>query len=67
MQNRRIPLIGVDIYTPDFLALAKGFGCNGVRANDFQQLRELLTAAARADRPTVVEVLEDAPFLTAAP
>jgi len=67
MQNRRIPLIGVDIYTPDFLALAKGFGCNGVRAHDFEQLRQLLTTAARADRPTVVEVLEDAPFLTAAP
>ena len=27
MQERGIPTIGVDIYTPDFLTLARGFGC----------------------------------------
>ena len=66
MQNRGIPLIGVDLYTPDFLALARGFGCHAARANGFEHLRELLQTAARAERPTVIEMLEDAGFLTIA-
>jgi len=65
MRNRAIPLIGVDIYTPDFLALAQGFGCHAARATSLQHLRELLQAAAGAERPTVIEVLEDASFLAA--
>src|SRR5690606_22452644 len=51
MQDRDIVPIGVDIYTPDFLALAKGFGCRAERADSFEHLRELLRAAARAERP----------------
>jgi acetolactate synthase-1/2/3 large subunit len=64
MQNRSIPLIGVDLYTPDFLALARGFGCHAERASSFEHLRELLQTAARAKRPTVIELLEDASFLS---
>ena len=64
MQNRDIPCIGVDIYTPDFLAVAKGFGCRAERASSFEHLRTLLQAAAHADRPTVIELLEDAEFLS---
>lgn len=63
MQDRDIPIIGVDIYTPDFLALAKGFGCHAARACSFEHLRELLQTAACAERPTMIEVLEDADFL----
>jgi acetolactate synthase I/II/III large subunit len=63
MQNRDIPTIGVDIYTPDFLALARGFGCLADRATDFEHLRQLLLTASRAARPTLIEVLEDAKFL----
>jgi acetolactate synthase-1/2/3 large subunit len=65
MQNRDIPTIGVDIYTPDFLTLAKGFGCNAERAESFEQLRELLLSAAKADRPTIIEIQEHAEFLSA--
>lgn len=64
MVARDIPTIGVDIYTPDFLALAKGFGCHADRANTLEQLRELLVAASRAMRPTLIEIREDAEFLT---
>lgn len=64
MQNRNIPIIGVDIYTPDFLTLAQGFGCHAVRASSIEHLRELLETAARADRPTVIEVMEHADYLT---
>jgi acetolactate synthase-1/2/3 large subunit len=65
MQSRNIPLVGVDIYTPDFLALAKGFGCNAERAHSFEHLRGLLQEAAHAERPTLIEVLENADFLAA--
>ena len=63
MQNRGIPVIGVDIYTPDFLTLASGFGCDAHRASSFEHLHQLLQTAARADRPTVIEVREDADFM----
>jgi acetolactate synthase-1/2/3 large subunit len=65
MQDRDIVPIGVDIYTPDFLALAKGFGCRAQRAESFEHLRELLQAAAGAERPTIIEMLESASFLAA--
>jgi acetolactate synthase-1/2/3 large subunit len=63
MQDRSIEPIGVDIYTPDFLTLAAGFGCVAARASSFDQLRELLNEAAQAQRPTVIEVLESADFV----
>jgi acetolactate synthase-1/2/3 large subunit len=63
MQERGIPTIGVDIYTPDFLAIAQGFGCGAARATGLDQLRELLQKAARSDRPMLIEVREDADFL----
>jgi acetolactate synthase-1/2/3 large subunit len=63
MQERSIPTIGVDIYTPDLLAIAKGFGCGAERAGSLEHLRTLLRDAARADRPTVIEIREDADFL----
>ncbi len=65
MQERGIPTIGVDIHTPDLLAIAKGFGCGAERASSLGHLGELLRQAARADRPTVIEVREDASFLKA--
>jgi acetolactate synthase-1/2/3 large subunit len=65
MQERGIPTIGVDIHTPDLLAIAKGFGCGAERASSLAHLSELLRRAARADRPTVIEVREDASFLKA--
>ena len=56
---------GVDIYTPDFLVLACGFGCQAARADSAKHLRELLQAAAEATRPTIIEVSEGSPYLTA--
>ncbi|HEX3849158.1 MAG TPA: 5-guanidino-2-oxopentanoate decarboxylase [Steroidobacteraceae bacterium] len=62
MQERGIPTIGVDIYTPDFLTLARGFGCRAERAATFEQLQAALTAAAAANVPTLIEVCEEGPF-----
>ncbi|HXI79086.1 MAG TPA: 5-guanidino-2-oxopentanoate decarboxylase [Steroidobacteraceae bacterium] len=67
MQNRNIPAIGVDIYTPDFLAVAAGFGCRAERAVSFAHLRQLLQSAGESDRPLVIEMIEDAEFLTGQP
>ncbi|WP_374442241.1 5-guanidino-2-oxopentanoate decarboxylase [Pseudomonas panipatensis] len=61
MERRDITPLGVDIYTPDFLAIARGFGCAAERARDHAHLRELLRHAP-ADRPLLVEVMEAAPF-----
>ncbi|SDO16801.1 5-guanidino-2-oxopentanoate decarboxylase [Pseudomonas jinjuensis] len=61
MERREITPLGVDIYTPDFLAIARGFGCAAERARDHAHLQELLRNAP-ADRPLIVEVLEAAPF-----
>ena len=58
-RNRDIPQIGVDIYTPDFQAIARGFGCNALKAESLAHLKDALRQAVKADRPTVVEI-EDA-------
>ena len=63
MQQRSIKPIGVDLHTPDFLALARAFGCEAARATSFPQLGDLLRTAAVASGPTLIEVMEDAPFL----
>jgi acetolactate synthase-1/2/3 large subunit len=56
--ERGIPAIGVDIYTPDFQAIARGFGCDARVVNDFEELTEALQQAAAADRPTLIEIDE---------
>ncbi len=56
MRDRQIPEIGVDIYTPDFQAIARGFGCHAVKAEGWAHLTEALQAAVKADRPTVIEI-----------
>ena len=56
MEEREIPPIGVDIYTPDFQTIARGFGCAAVRIGGFEQLVEELRRAAVAGGPTVIEI-----------
>jgi acetolactate synthase-1/2/3 large subunit len=63
MRKSTITPIGVDIHTPDFQALARAFGCEAARATSFAHLRELLLNAAPAPRPTLIELMEEAPFL----
>ena len=58
MVERGIPEIGVDIYTPDLLAIAAGFGCRTARAGTLEALGALLAETPRANGPTVIEVDE---------
>jgi acetolactate synthase-1/2/3 large subunit len=60
MAERGIPQIGVDIYTPDFLTIARGFGCRAVRAANLPHLQEQLREAHRASAPTMIEIDEAA-------
>ena len=57
MQNRQLPQIGVDIYTPDFQTLARGFGCHSVVVRNPGELAQALQQAD-AHRPTVIEIHE---------
>jgi len=49
MTERAITPVGVDIYTPDFMMLARGFGCVGERIGSMNALLEQLPRAAGRD------------------
>jgi acetolactate synthase I/II/III large subunit len=59
MAERGIPQIGVDIYTPDFLTIARGFGCRAEKAESLKHLRWLLQQADQETGPTLIEVDEE--------
>lgn len=59
--------LGVDLVVPDFVAIARGFGCHGAHIESFEQLRAELAAAATRNVPSVLEIREGAAFLTRKP
>ncbi|WP_434677027.1 5-guanidino-2-oxopentanoate decarboxylase [Pseudomonas sp. R1-18] len=61
MERRNITPLGVDIYTPDFLTIARGFGCVAERAREYQHLQTLLREAP-SDRPLIIEINQAPPF-----
>lgn len=61
MERYEITPPGVDIYTPDFLAIARGFDCVTEHVCNLEHLRGLLRGAP-ADRPLTAEVLQTMPF-----
>jgi 5-guanidino-2-oxopentanoate decarboxylase len=63
MTDIGIPEIGVRQKNPDFIALAKAFGCRTARPNSLEDLKSQLTSAFAADGPTLIEVREDSSFL----
>jgi len=62
MDQRDISPVGVDIYTPDFMALARAFGCEAASVDDPQALDAQLRRAVSREVPTVIEVREAAWF-----
>jgi acetolactate synthase-1/2/3 large subunit len=56
MHDRGIPEIGVDIATPDFVAIAGGMGCAASRPADLAALRAELKASTARKAPTVLEI-----------
>lgn len=65
MDRRQIPRVGVEPKSPDFLGLARSLGCHATRAESAQHLASSLRDALAADRPTLIEVREDSPWLAA--
>jgi len=63
MRRRGIAEIGVNQLNPDYGKLAEAFGCRLARPQSLAAFEAALTAAFAADRPTVIELREDAPFL----
>jgi acetolactate synthase-1/2/3 large subunit len=50
--------LACDIHTPDFLAIARAYGCEAQRANSLAELEIQLQQSRRHRVPTVIEVLE---------
>lgn len=58
MISKQIQPIGVDIWTPDFQVLAKGFGCAAVKLKSPADLPAELRAAVARNCPTIIEIDE---------
>lgn len=63
MDERRIPRIGVEPRSPDFVRLAESLRCHATRAASAGHLSQAVREALAADRPTLIEVREDSPWL----
>jgi thiamine pyrophosphate-dependent acetolactate synthase large subunit-like protein len=63
MDLRNIPRIGVEPKSPDFLGLARSLGCLATRPGSAAELAQAVRAALAADRPTLIEVRQDSPWL----
>ena len=48
-----------DLQTPDFTAIAQGFGATGIKVASFDQLRPALERALATEGPVVVEAMQD--------
>ena len=63
MQAAGIPPLGVTALSPDFVALARAFGVEGIRAMGPRELTESIRRALSRKGPTLIEAVE-ADFLT---
>jgi 5-guanidino-2-oxopentanoate decarboxylase len=64
MVIRKIPPTGVDFVNPDFVALANAFGCQGRRPDSLDAFAVAVVDALHAQMPTLIEVHQDADWLT---
>jgi acetolactate synthase-1/2/3 large subunit len=56
MDKSGISRCGVDLTSPDFVTLALGFGCSGVRVSTASELESSLLKAFSSRGPTIIEV-----------
>ena len=62
MLRREIATIGVDLVTPDFVTIAKGFGCHAERVADPAALAAALECSPGRRMPSLIEIDEAAWF-----
>ena len=55
-QARGIAPVGVDLVTPDLVALARAMGAHGVEADDADAVGEHVRDGLTADRPTLIHL-----------
>jgi acetolactate synthase-1/2/3 large subunit len=60
MAGRGEPVHAVDLLGPDFTGLARSLRCHGVSVSKPAELPDVLAAALSADRPTLINLPEDA-------
>jgi thiamine pyrophosphate-dependent acetolactate synthase large subunit-like protein len=65
MIAKGIPEVGVNPRNPDYQALARAFGCHAVRPDSLDAFAGAIGQALSADVPTLIEVRQDAPYLSA--
>ncbi|MBR0668019.1 thiamine pyrophosphate-binding protein [Roseomonas hellenica] len=58
-RRRQLPPRGMDYAPADFAAVARGFGCAGIRVEAPDQLAAAMRDAFQAERPVVVDVAVD--------
>ncbi|MFT6348424.1 MAG: acetolactate synthase-1/2/3 large subunit [Psychromonas sp.] len=58
MDNAGVERVGVDIYTPDFIKIAEGFGCATAKPSTIDALKAALIKANKQPGPTVIEVMQ---------
>ncbi|MBS0419582.1 MAG: 5-guanidino-2-oxopentanoate decarboxylase [Proteobacteria bacterium] len=63
MDQQNVPRIGVEPRSPDFVRLAQSLGCHATRPASAEDLGQALRDALIADRPTLIEVRENSPWL----
>ena len=56
MVNRSIEPVGVDIYTPDFIGVAKALGCAAEPVAGVEELKVALRKAGDRQGPTLIEI-----------
>ena len=56
MDRVNVPHVGVSSSAHDFVKLAEGFGCSGVRVGSLAEMQSAFTAATAAAGPTLIEV-----------
>lgn len=63
MDQQKVPRIGVEPRSPDFLRFAQSLGCHATRPASTGDLGQALRDALIADRPTLIEVRENSGWL----
>jgi 5-guanidino-2-oxopentanoate decarboxylase len=63
MNERGITEIGVRPRNLDFIKMGEAFGCHTARPGSIMEFKAILETAFMADRPTLIELREDAEFL----
>lgn len=57
-----IPTVGVDLYTPDFITIAQGFGCRALKAQSLEEVAEEVRQAFGRTQPTLIQIDTDGPL-----